>query len=396
MLAVNGFQVTGVDPRAEAVDAVNSGDVHIEEVGLKTLVQAAVNSGKLRAQREPGPADVFIIAVPTPVTADHKADLSYVEKAARSIAPHLQRGNLVVLESTVPPGTTTGPLARTLEESGLKAGVDFYLAHCPERILPGNILTELVKNDRVVGGIDAESAERAAAVYRQIVEGEVFTTSAVAAELAKIIENASRDVAISFANEVARISHHWGVSGREVIALANRHPRVAILQPGPGVGGHCIPVDPWFLVDATPELAQVIHTARKMNDAQPVWVAERAAGLLAGLDKPKVSLWGVAYKGNVDDARETPAVTVIRALQERGITVSPVDFRVKRFTYELHELEASLTGADCVLLLADHREFAFLEPEMVGSKMRSRILFDTRHSLPHDRWQQAGFRVETL
>jgi len=396
MLAVNGFTVTGVDIRPDAVTAVNAGDVHIEEVGLKTLVQAAVNSGNLRAQMEPMAADVFIIAVPTPVGANHAADLSHVEQAARSIVPHLQRGNLVVLESTVPPGTTEGLLARTLAASGLNAPGDFHIAHCPERILPGNILTELVKNDRVVGGIDQASAERAAGIYRQIVEGEVVVTTAATAELAKLVENASRDVAVAFANEVARIGHHWGVDSREVIAIANRHPRVSILDPGPGVGGHCIPIDPWFLVESTPELAQVIRAARAVNDSQPMWVAERTAQLVAGIDDPKISVWGVAYKGNVDDARETPAIGVIEGLKAKGLRVSAVDFRVRRFRYELDELEASVTGADCIVVLADHREFQFFEPEAIGRHMRHRLLFDTRAFVPKARWEQAAFRVVTL
>lgn len=396
MLAVNGFQVIGVDLRADVVEAVNSGEVPIEEIGLKTVVQAAVNSGNLRAQLTPGPAEIFIIAVPTPIRDDHSADLSYVEQAARSIVPHLRPGNLVVLESTVPPGTTDGLLTEILKESGLKPREELFVAHCPERVLPGHILTELVQNDRVVGGIDEVSGQKAAGVYRQMVEGEVLVTTAVVAELAKLVENASRDVGIAFANEVARISRKFGADGREVIELANRHPRVSILSPGPGVGGHCIPVDPWFLVGAAPELARLTRTAREMNDAQPVWVAERALAELEGVENPKVSVWGVAYKGNVDDARETPALHVVEALEAKGARVSVVDLHVKRFKYELDDIEASVTDADCVLLLTDHREFAFFEPEAIGARMRTRIVFDTRNCLSLERWEKAGFRVVTL
>jgi UDP-N-acetyl-D-mannosaminuronic acid dehydrogenase len=396
ILAVNGFHVIGVDPKREVVDSINSGEVLLDEVGLKTLVQAAVNSGNLRAQTDPAPADAFIIAVPTPIRDDQSADLSYVEQAARSILPHLRPGNLVVLESTVPPGTTSGMLVGILSESGLVPGKNLFVAHCPERVLPGRILAELVQNDRVVGGIDDESGERAASIYRRIVEGEVLVVSAVAAELVKLVENASRDVAIAFANEVARISHEQGVDAREVIALANRHPRVNILQPGPGVGGHCIPVDPWFLISAAPEAARLIRTAREINDSQPLWIAERALQELAGVPDPKVSLWGVAYKGNVDDPRETPALKVLTALEKRGVRVSAVDFHVKRFPRDLEDLETSVTGADLILLLTDHREFGFLEPEAIGQRMRRRVLFDTRGCLPRERWQQAGFRVVGL
>lgn len=396
MFAVNGFRVVGVDPRADVVEAVNAGEVPIEEVGLKTVVQAAVNSGSLRARREPEPADAFVIAVPTPIRPDHTADLSYVARAARAIVPHLRRGNLVVLESTVPPRTTEGLLVPILAESGLRARGDFSVAYCPERILPGRTLAELVENDRVVGGIDPPSAERAAALYRGIAEGEVFCTSAIVAELVKLVENASRDVGIAFANEVVRIARRFGADGGEVIALANRHPRVNILRPGPGVGGHCIPVDPWFLVEASPEEARLIHAARQVNDSQPVWVAARVLAALEGVPDPKVSLWGVAYKADVDDARETPALPVIEALEAAGMQVSPLDFHVKRFARPLADLESSVAGADCILLLTDHREFHFFEPEAIGQRMRRRLLFDTRNSLPRDRWEKAGFEVVGL
>jgi UDP-N-acetyl-D-mannosaminuronic acid dehydrogenase len=396
VFAVNGFRVIGVDAKREIVEAINAGEVPIEEVGLKTLVQAAVNSGNLSAQSEPSPADAFIIAVPTPIRPDHRADLLYVERAARSVVPHLRAGNLVVLESTSPPGTTDGMLTRILAESGLTPGKELYVAHCPERILPGRILAELVENDRVVGGIDRESAARAAAIYRRVVEGEVLETSAIVAELVKLFENAYRDVNIAFANELARISRHWGADPWEVIGLANRHPRVRILRPGPGVGGHCIPVDPWFLVEASPELAQLIHVARTINDSQPVWVAERTMAALKGLPEPKVSVWGVAYKGNIDDARETPALPVIEELRARGASVSVVDFHVKRFQYPLDDIETSVTGADCILVLTDHREFAFFEPSAIGERMRTRIAFDTRNLLPRERWEKAGFRVVTI
>ncbi|UCC68378.1 MAG: nucleotide sugar dehydrogenase [Armatimonadota bacterium] len=396
VLAVNGFRVTGVDPRAEVLQSVNRGEVPIHEVGLKTLVQAAVNSGNLHAQSEPQPADVFVIAVPTPIREDHTADLSFVEQAARSIVPHLRSGNLVLLESTSPPGTTGGLLTEILAESGLTPKKDFFVAHCPERILPGRILSELVQNDRIIGGIDEESARRAAEVYRRVVDGEILVTSAVVAELVKLVENAYRDANIAFANEVARISHECDADGWQVIELANRHPRVSILRPGPGVGGHCIPVDPWFLVGAVPDLSRLIRTAREVNDSMPAWVAERTLAELADVKEPKVSIWGVSYKGNVDDARETPALGVLEILEERGVRFSVVDFHVKQFKHPLDDIEASITDADCILLLSDHREFALFEPAAIGKRMRHRIVFDTRRCLPRDRWEDAGFRVITL
>jgi UDP-N-acetyl-D-mannosaminuronic acid dehydrogenase len=396
VLAVNGFHVIGVDSRPEVVEAINAGEVPIEEVGLKTLLQAAVNSGRLRAQSDPQPADAFIIAVPTPIRDDHTADLSYVERATRSIVPHLRAGNLAVLESTCPPGTTDGLLSSTLAESGLEPGHDFFVAYCPERVLPGRILTELVENDRVIGGVNEESGRRAEALYARVVEGQVFVTSAIVAELVKLFENAYRDVNIAFANEVARICRRWGAEPREVIELANRHPRVDILRPGPGVGGHCIPVDPWFAAEASPDLAQLIVAARQVNESQPAWVAARTLEELAGVADPKVSVWGVAYKGNVDDARGTPALAIIEALETEGARVSVVDPHVKRFPRQLEDLETSVTGADCILLLTDHREFTFFEPGVIGKRMRQRLVFDTRGCLARERWEQAGFRFVTL
>jgi UDP-N-acetyl-D-mannosaminuronic acid dehydrogenase len=396
VLAVNGFRVIGVDVRADVVEAVNAGQVPIEEVGLNTVVQAAVSSGHLTAQVKPSEADVFIIAVPTPIRPDHTADLTYVESAARSLLPCLRPGNLVVLESTVPPNTTDGLLTTILSESGLKPREELFIAHCPERILPGRTLTELVENDRVIGGIDRTSAEKAAALYGRVVEGEVIVTSAIVAELVKLVENASRDVGIAFANEVARIARSFDADGLEVIEIANRHPRVNILRPGPGVGGHCIPVDPWFLVESAPDQAQLISAARLVNDTQPQWVADRVMRELAGTEKPKISVWGVAYKADVDDARETPARHVIAALKAAGAEVTVLDFHVKRFAYPLSDLESAVTGADCLLVLTDHREFRFFEPEAIGQKMRRRLLFDTRNFLPRDRWEAAGFIVISL
>lgn len=396
LLAVNGFRVIGVDVRADVVAAVNAGQVPIEEVGLNTVVQAAVSSGHLTAQTQPCEADAFIIAAPTPLRPDRTADLTCVEAAARSLLPYLRPGNLVVLESTVPPNTTDGLLTTILSESGLKPREEIFIAHCPERILPGRTLTELVENDRVIGGLDRASAEKAAALYGRIVEGEVILTSALVAELVKLVENASRDVGIAFANEVARIARSLGADALEVIAAANRHPRVNILKPGPGVGGHCLPVDPWFLVEAAPAQAQLIRAARLVNDTQPYWVADRVMRALEGVPKPKISVWGVAYKANVDDARETPARYVVEALLAAGAEVSLLDFHVKRFAHPLSDLESAVAGADCLLVLTDHREFLFFEPQAIGQKMRRRLLFDTRSFLPRDRWEAAGFQVMTL
>jgi UDP-N-acetyl-D-mannosaminuronic acid dehydrogenase len=302
----------------------------------------------------------------------------------------------VVLESTVPPGTTEGLLCRILGEGGLVCGRDLYVAHCPERVLPGRILSELVSNDRVVGGIDEESGHRAAELYARIVEGEIFVTSARVAELAKLAENSFRDVNVALANELAMICRRLCVDAREVIRLANRHPRVNIMQPGPGVGGHCIPVDPWFIVEVASKDARLIQLARSVNKAMPAFVVQEVKEFLSDLEDPKVCIWGVAYKANVDDARETPALDVIHHLQGANLRFSLVDFHVKNFPYQIEDVESAMRDADCILLLTDHREFKFFEPEAIGAPMRTRRLFDTRNALDHARWERAGFVVRAL
>ena len=307
VFATHGFQVAGVDVVAQVVETLNNGDVHIHEPGLKTLVQAALKSGNLRVACQPEPADAFIIAVPTPITADKRADLRYVEAAARAIVPCLQPGNLVILESTVPPRTTQDVLAPILSQSGLHPGRDLLVAHSPERVLPGRILAELVNNDRVIGGLTPEAAEATRALYAGFVQGEIHLTDATTAEMVKLMGNTCRDVNIALANEFALVAESVGVNVWQAIEIANRHPRVDILRPGPGVGGHCIAVDPWFLVQAAPGPAQLIAAARRLNDRLPQYVADQVRTILAGAEHPQIAALGLAYKADVDDVRESPA-----------------------------------------------------------------------------------------
>ena len=396
MLATNGFDVVGVDIDPHVVITVNSGSAHIEEAGLDTLVRAAVQSGRLVAKPEPEPADVFIIAVQTPLTDDKCADLEYVRRATESIVPHLRKGNLVVLESTVVPGTTTGLVAPILEGSGLLAGSDFDLAHCPERVMPGNILTELVNDDRIIGGVTPEASERVAAIYRRFVSGGLYLTDATTAELVKLAENAYRDVNIAFANELSNVAGNLGLDAWEVIRLANEHPRVNILRPGPGVGGHCISVDPWFLVQAQENATKLIRAAREVNDAQPLVVAGRIRELLAGVSNPRVAVLGVTYKADVDDTRESPALAVIEALMSWGYDVAVHDHHLDEFTLPLLPVEEAFAGADCAVVLAGHREFKELDPARLGPLMRTRHLLDTVDLLPHGRWADSGFAVHRL
>ena len=392
MFAINGYWVVGVDINEQIVETINQGNVHIREPGLDTLVNAATHSGHLIARTTPETADVFIIAVPTPVTKDKKADLNAVIAASEAMVPFLRKGNLVILELTVPPGTSTELIVPILERSGLIAGIDFHVVHAPERVLPGQIMKELVQNDRILGGIDRRSAERARDLYRSFVTGEIYLTDATSAELVKLVENTYRDVNIALANELARISEHLQVDIWEIIELANKHPRVNILHPGPGVGGHCIPVDPWFIVEKFPTEANLIHQARLTNDKMPAYICQAIIEMLGGVVSPVVGILGVAYKANVDDIRESPSLEIIEMLREHGCQVKVHD----PYVYPQVSLDEVVEGVDCLALLVDHREYGMLDPNSLSDTMRNKVLFVARKFKNHDAWEKAGFRVRQL
>ncbi|MEB3220981.1 MAG: nucleotide sugar dehydrogenase [Candidatus Sericytochromatia bacterium] len=396
LFATNGFRVTGVDVDPRVVDTINRGEVHIEEPGLNTLVQAATNSGMLRATTEAPVADVYIIAVPTPILEDRRADLSCVEAAARAIAPQLRPHALVILESTSPPGTCHGVVAPILATSGLEVGRQVHLAHCPERVLPGQILYELLENPRVVGGYTKRCGELARGLYRAIVGGAVHLTDVTTAEMVKVTENTFRDVNIALANELALVSERLGINAWDVIRLANLHPRVNLLNPGPGVGGHCISVDPWFIVEQAPDLARLIATAREVNDGMPGHVEARVTALFSGRKPLRVAALGAAYKGNVDDTRESPALEVVRLLAEAGHDVRLYDPHVTRLRWPLVSATEALAGADVIVLLTAHTEFRGLDPGWAGAQMAGRVLVDTHNFLDKKAWQAAHFQVHTL
>jgi UDP-N-acetyl-D-mannosaminuronic acid dehydrogenase len=368
VLAQTGMQVAGVDVREETVERINQGKAHIVEPDLDGLLHHVVREGRLRASTTPEPADVFVIAVPTPFRDGHVPDLSYVEAASRSIAPHIKPGNLVVLESTVPPGATEQMVAWILEERpDLKApgswDSSFYAAHCPERVLPGRIIVELVENDRAVGGITAESSAVAKRFYETFVRGECVMTTARTAELAKLAENAYRDVNIAFANELSMIADRLDVDPWELISLANRHPRVNILQPGPGVGGHCIAVDPWFIVHAAPEEAALVRAAREANLRKTAWVVERVLEVLQGREAPVVACFGLSYKPDIDDLRESPSVAVVEEILEGFdgpvLVVEPhvSTLPASLARAELVDLEEGLARGKVIVGLVPHRSF---------------------------------------
>ena len=387
IFATKGKRVLGVDVSPAVVETINSGKIHIQEPDLDVLVRAAVQSGNLRAATVPAPAAVFILAVPTPFDVQPDGsrlpDLSYVEAATRSLAPHVRAGNLVILESTSPVGTTEKVkawLEAELASRGLALPADILYAHCPERILPGQMLKELVSNDRIAGGLTPAASVRAKALYETFCAAQIFLTDARTAELAKLTENAFRDVNIAFANELSLICDRLKVDVWELIRLANRHPRVKILQPGPGVGGHCIAVDPWFIVAAAPEEARLIRTAREVNDHKPHHVVAQVRAAAAQHAQPVVACLGLAFKANVDDLRESPAVEITAALAAAGLTVLAVEPHVRVLPpslagkAKLVSLEEAMAAANVIVLLVDHRAFGSLTLASFAGK----ALIDTR------------------
>lgn len=380
VFASRKLKVIGVDVNQHAVDTINRGEIHIVEPDLDMVVHAAVSEGYLKATTTPEPADAFLIAVPTPFKGDnHEPDLSYIEAASKAIAPVLKRGDLVILESTSPVGATEQMAAWLAEaRSDLNfpqthgEASDIRVAHCPERVLPGHVLRELVQNDRVIGGMTAKCSAAACALYKTFVEGECVVTNARTAEMAKLTENSFRDVNIAFANELSMICDKLDINVWELIALANRHPRVSILQPGPGVGGHCIAVDPWFIVSKTPEQARLIRTAREVNDGKPEWVLgkiDQALGAYLAANPGKtasdvsVACFGLAFKADIDDLRESPALAIAAELLKRHpgkvMMVEPniEHLPVSLAAASLTSLDDALEQTDIAVLLVDHRQF---------------------------------------
>ena len=396
IFASNGIHVTGMDINADIIEGLKAGKLHIFEPGLRGLVMDALSSGKLVISTEVCPADAFIIAVPTPFYEDKRADLRAVISATESILPHLKKGNLVILESTSPPRTTVDIVAPILEESGLKSGQDFMLAYSPERVLPGRILRELVDNARVIGGFDSSSAKAGRDLYRKIVKGDIVLTDATTAEMVKLMENTSRDINIAIANEFSRLAQKFNVDIWEAIEIANLHPRVEILGPGLGVGGHCISVDPWFLVEAAPETTELIKTAREINDEQPEFITGLIEKAAVGLTGKTVALLGLAYKPNVDDIRESPAIHLAHNLSARGaVVVAYEPYKEDAGLPEIDQvgsLEAALIDADIIVLAVGHEQFKDLDPVVIHQKTKASLVFDAVNGWDKGAWENAGFQ----
>lgn len=408
--AANGLQVLGVDVNHRILETLRNGGLHIHEPGLREVVDTALQSGRLTVAAQPAESDAFLIAVPTPFyeneTGEYdgmtykKADMRAVVSATEAILPFLQKGNLVVLESTSPPRTTVDLVRPILEKSGLKAGVDFHLVYSPERVLPGQIMKELIENDRVIGGVTPESARAGRDLYALFVKGDIIETDATTAEMVKLMENTYRDINIAIANEFSRLAERFGVDVWEAIRLANRHPRVKILSPGTGVGGHCISVDPWFFVERAPDLSSLIYTARKVNDEQPHYAMEIVKKALGALKGKKIAALGLAFKPNVDDLRESPAAEVAHLLQKGGASVvcyEPFkpDADMPGLTLA-SSLESALNGADAIVLLVGHTQFHTLNPVRVAELTPARLVVDMINGLDAPAWQNAGFKIARL
>lgn len=391
VFAESGCEVVGVDISEKVVNMLNQGHIHIEEPGLGEVIKTQVEKGNFRASLTPEKADAFIVAVPTPNLDDEfrSCDLTYVIQGIKKIIPYLEKGNTVIVESTIAPKSMDDHVKPVLEEAGFAIGSDLYLAHCPERVLPGQILYELRHNNRIVGGITEECTEHAAEVYATFVEGEIIKTEAKTAELSKCMENTFRDVNIALANELAKICDELDINCLDVIQMANKHPRVNIHQPGPGVGGHCLAIDPYFICAKTPETAKIIRLARDTNRSMPQYVVNKVKMLLGETKNPKVAAFGMTYKGNVDDIRESPAIEIIDLLKANEIDVAIYDPHVDR--PECMELDAAVKDADLIVILTDHNEYKEMNHKHIAGLMRNARLFDTRNMIQEQ--QGSGLTV---
>ncbi|KGL37812.1 UDP-N-acetyl-D-mannosamine dehydrogenase [Listeria newyorkensis] len=381
LFAKYGHQVTGVDISPWVTTQLNAGLIHIEEPGLEQDLQGVLLTENFFASTVPASADVYIIAVPTPNKADQyqSCDTRYVEAAVNNILPHVKRGDTIIVESTIAPRTMTDVVQPVIEQQGFTVGEDIFLAHCPERVLPGNIMHELVHNPRIIGGITDACTEKAAAVYGTFVKGEMIKAQAGEAELSKLMENTYRDVNIALANELAKISERLGIDALRVIEMANKHPRVTLHQPGPGVGGHCLAVDPYFVIAAAPEESLLMQTARAINNSMPDFVVQQVRAFMAEREGNRVTLFGMTYKGNIDDVRESPAMEIKARLDDMAFDVRVFDPHVAELPLTGEE---ACDGSSLLVVLTDHDEFRNI-PTKYTNKMRDMTIFDTKNIVQH-------------
>lgn len=394
-----GYQVRGCDINSNIVNAINKMTPLIKEPELEERLVQAVESGNLVAYDKPVKSDVYIIAVPTPVNHETKeTDLRFVASATKSILPILKKGDLVILESTVPPGTTRNLIGQMIATTGLISGKDIDLAHAPEKAIPGKLFYELEHNDRVIGGLDEASTDRAYEIYKHMTAGQLLKTDCTTAEMVKLMENTYRDVNIALANEFAILSERLGVNVWKVIEYANHHPRVNVHQPGPGVGGHCIAVDPWFLVNAAPDIMKMVKLARTTNDSMPEFTVGKVKTILKGVDAPRVAVLGLTFKANIDDVRESPSVTVCEILARDGIDYAAYDPWVKKDLVkgQTQSLEEAVKGSDLILFLVNHEKFRSCNVQNLAALMRNKNVLDTKNGIDFEAFKKAGFSTYLL
>jgi UDP-N-acetyl-D-mannosaminuronic acid dehydrogenase len=397
MFAKHGVQVHGVDVNPKVIETLINKSLHIEEPGLKESIMEVMDEGKLTVSTEPQEADAFIIAVPTPIKPDKTANVDYVRSATEMILPYLQKGNLVILESTVPPKTVDKIMLPILRKTGLILGEELFVSYSPERVLPGKVFEELVNNDRIVGGINEKSSKMTADLYLRFVKGTIHLTDTITAEMVKLMENTYRDVNIALANEFARIAEKIGFNVWEAINLANCHPRVNIHKPGPGVGGHCIAVDPWFIVEQAPVESKLISLSRNINDSTPFHVVDMIEKIVSDIKNPTITILGLTYKGNIDDMRDTPCKPIVNELVKRHYTIKIYDPYIREeFDNKVNTLDEAIEQTDCIVLLTDHNAFLEIQPEEIKEKVRNKIVYDTRNVLDKELWMKSGFEFITI
>lgn len=377
LFAKKGCEVLGVDINQEIVSNLNKGEIHIEEDGIKNLIENSIENNSYKASTSPQKADVFIITVPTPFKEDLTCDLSYVIQACQSILPYIQKNNIIIIESTIAPMSTDNEISSIFKD--YEIGKDLYIAHCPERVIPGNIVNELINNSRIVGGITEECSNQAEKVYKTFVKGEIIKTEAKTAELSKCMENTFRDVNIALANELTKICANLNINALDVIEMSNKHPRVNIHSPGPGVGGHCLAIDPYFIYSKDPENSKMIKLARDINNSMPDFVVENVKKIVKS--NTKIAILGLAYKGNTEDMRESPAIEIMNKLESEGYNLKVYDPHVD-YKDNLSFKEAIKDTSLC-LVLTDHSEFKNINYEVLKSNMQNPIIFDTKNIIKH-------------
>ena len=396
MFSCYGQKVIGVDVNEKVVNNINKGKIIIEEPNLEELVEDVVKKGNLIASILPKESDVFIISVPTPIKDDKTSDMSYVISATKSIVKYLKEGNIVVLESTSPVGTTEEVVKPIIEESGLKVGRDIMLGYCPERVIPGKIIYELKNNDRVIGGIDKKSAEEIRKIYKTIVDGNIYLTDCKTAELCKLMENTYRDVNIALSNELLLICDKLNINVWEVIEYSNKHPRVNLHTPGPGVGGHCLAVDPWFIIEKEPELSNIIKSSRLLNDSMPEYVYNKIDKILQKDKSKKITILGITYKANTDDMRESPIIKLIDKLLKNNYNVKVFDPYIKDFQINCQSILEACKDSDLLILGVNHDYFKNLPLDEIKTTMKGNLILDTRNFLDKEEVEKSGFIYKLL